>query len=145
MARLNEIFTAFDALADKHGLEKIKTIGDAYMVVGGVPEARTDHAEAIARMALDMRAVVAAKRFGDERMELRIRIGIHSGPVVAGVIGSRKFSYDLWGDTVNVASRNRRDVDRGLGDVDEHVLHQLDGVRRRAWRRCDPHGRLHPG
>ncbi len=101
---LNEIFSDFDALADRHGLEKIKTIGDAYMVVGGLPALRPDHADAVAAMALDMLEVVQrhATRTG---MDLAIRIGIHSGPAVAGVIGRRKFIYDLWGDAVNTASR----------------------------------------
>jgi class 3 adenylate cyclase len=85
-------------------LEKIKTIGDAYMVVGGIPMPRTDHAQAIAQMALDMQQVVA--RFNTEHsVKLSIRIGINTGPVVAGVIGTKKFIYDLWGDAVNTASR----------------------------------------
>jgi class 3 adenylate cyclase len=104
VASLDRVFTAFDALAERHGLEKIKTIGDAYMVVGGVPTPRVDHAEAIARMAIGMRQVIAEMDFpGGVRLEMRI--GIHSGSVVAGVIGRKKFSYDLWGDTVNTASR----------------------------------------
>lgn len=108
---LNRIFSAFDRLADKHGLEKIKTIGDAYMVVGGLPVPRSEHADAIARMALDMQKVIAqfnaeqAQCNGHSTNLLKIRIGINTGPVVAGVIGVKKFIYDLWGDTVNIASR----------------------------------------
>ncbi|WP_375338941.1 adenylate/guanylate cyclase domain-containing protein [Ancylothrix sp. D3o] len=101
---LNQIFSSFDQLADRHDLEKIKTIGDAYMVVGGLPMPRKDHAEAIAEMALDMQIELAklSKGIG---LNFTIRIGINTGPVVAGVIGLKKFTYDLWGDTVNTASR----------------------------------------
>ncbi len=101
---LNTIFSQFDQLAEKHGLEKIKTIGDAYMVAGGLPVARPDHAQAIAAMALDMQKAIS-KIPNHKQESFTIRIGIHSGPVVAGVIGVTKFIYDLWGDTVNVASR----------------------------------------
>ncbi|WP_445242930.1 adenylate/guanylate cyclase domain-containing protein [Microcoleus sp. N3A4] len=101
---LNEIFSAFDELSDKHGLEKIKTIGDAYMVAGGIPIERPDHAEAIAEMALDMLAAIKELNVKlDAKFDLRI--GINSGPVVAGVIGTKKFIYDLWGNAVNTASR----------------------------------------
>ena len=102
--RLNVIFSQFDQLAEIYGVEKIKTIGDAYMVVGGLPTPRDDHAEAIAEMALGMQAKIA-KLSADTGENLAIRVGINSGPVVAGVIGVSKFTYDLWGDTVNVAAR----------------------------------------
>lgn len=101
---LNRIFSEFDKLADRYGLEKIKTIGDAYMVVGGLPTPSENHAEAIASMAIDIQAAIAKMRTkGDQ--PLSIRIGINTGPVEAGVIGTKKFTYDLWGDTVNIASR----------------------------------------
>jgi adenylate cyclase len=101
---LNRVFSEFDDLTERRGLEKIKTIGDAYMVAAGLPEPRPDHAHAVARFAFDMLAVV--ERINRESgQRLALRIGIHTGPVVAGVIGKRKFIYDLWGDTVNIASR----------------------------------------
>ena len=100
---LNELFTTFDNLVSDAGLEKIKTVGDAYMVAAGVPERRDDHAAVLASLALRMRDAVRARSFGGRSIE--IRIGLSSGPVVAGVIGTSKFSYDLWGDTVNTASR----------------------------------------
>jgi guanylate cyclase len=100
---LNEVFQCFDELVEKYGLEKIKTIGDCYMVAAGVPRPRPDHAQAIVQLALDLQKAVAEREFGGHR--LAFRIGINSGPVVAGVIGYKKFSYDLWGAAVNVASR----------------------------------------
>lgn len=101
---LDEVFSAFDDLAERHGVEKIKTAGDAYMAASGLPVARSDHAEAMADMALDMRVAFAALCVSLE-LDLALRIGLASGPVVAGVIGRHKFTYDLWGDTVNTASR----------------------------------------
>jgi adenylate cyclase len=103
VSMLNEIFLGFDRAAKRLGLEKIKTIGDAYMVVAGVPEPRADHFQAAAEMALAMQMHVEA--LSSRHPDLRLRIGIHTGPVVAGVIGENKFSYDLWGDNVNIASR----------------------------------------
>jgi adenylate cyclase len=101
---VNGIFCDFDQLTEQHGLEKIKTIGDAYMAAGGLPTPREDHVEAVAELALDIRDLAAATTGPDGR-PLRMRIGIDTGPVVAGVIGRTKFSYDLWGDTVNTADR----------------------------------------
>ncbi len=101
---LDDIFSAFDALAEAQGLEKIKTIGDAYMVVGGLPTPRDDHAQAVAEVALEMVSYVD-RAFGSFDPPIRIRVGINSGPVIAGIIGRHKFNYDLWGDTVNTASR----------------------------------------
>jgi adenylate cyclase len=101
---LNELFSEFDTLAEERGLEKIKTIGDAYMVAGGLPEPIPDHADAVADLALRMLELAGARSLTDGE-PVKLRIGIDSGPVVAGVIGRRKFIYDLWGDTVNTASR----------------------------------------
>ncbi|XZN91257.1 MAG: adenylate/guanylate cyclase domain-containing protein [Microcoleus sp.] len=121
---LNQIFSKFDELTEKHGLEKIKTNGDAYMVAGGLPVPRPDHAEAIANMALDMQEAIAD--FKTDRGEpFQIRIGINTGPVVAGVIGTKKFSYDLWGDTVNVASRMESQGLPGCIQVTTAVYQQL--------------------
>ena len=101
---LNDVFTKLDGLVERHGLEKIKTTGDAYMVVSGVPEPRPDHAEALAELALDMRDALVGL-VDPKGREVPVRIGIASGPVVAGVVGTRKFFYDVWGDAVNIASR----------------------------------------
>jgi len=105
---LNQIFSTFDQLAELRGLEKIKTIGDSYMVVGGLPMPQTGHAEAIAQMALDMQRAIAQINISHIHPgfgPLQMRVGINTGPVGAGVIGIKKFTYDLWGDTVNIASR----------------------------------------
>ena len=100
---LNDVFTKFDELANRYGLEKIKTIGDAYMVAGGIPIAMANHTEAVANMALDMLESISSFKFNN--VTLQTRVGFHTGPVIAGVIGRNKFSYDIWGDAVNIASR----------------------------------------
>ena len=122
---LNEIFTGFDNIADRHGLEKIKTIGDAYMAVAGVPLPQEDHAARAAHMALDMMEALASfnQRHG---YTLQMRIGLNSGAVVAGVIGKRKFIYDLWGDTVNTASRMESHGVPGRIQVSDATCQQLD-------------------
>jgi class 3 adenylate cyclase len=126
---LNDLFSVFDRLALQRGLEKIKTIGDAYMVVGGLPDPRPDHAEAVAEMALAMREEVARRSYPSGR-PLAVRIGIDTGPVVAGVIGTSRFSYDLWGDTVNMASRMESHGVPGCIQVTARTYRQLrDGYR----------------
>ncbi|MEI6427779.1 MAG: adenylate/guanylate cyclase domain-containing protein [Pseudanabaena sp. ELA607] len=120
---LNEIFSAFDNLTEKYGLEKIKTIGDAYMVVGGLPLKRTDHAMAVADIALEMQAFILNNHSLSESVQLRI--GINTGPVIAGVIGIKKFIYDLWGDAVNVASRMESHGKPGYIQVTDATYQQL--------------------
>jgi class 3 adenylate cyclase len=126
---LNDLFSVFDQHAQQRGLEKIKTIGDAYMVAGGLPDPRPDHAQAVAEMALAMRDVVA-RRTDPGGQPLAVRIGIDTGPVVAGVIGTSKFSYDLWGDTVNTASRMESQGVAGCIQVTARTYERLrDGYR----------------
>jgi class 3 adenylate cyclase len=124
VALLNEIFSSFDLLAEKHGLEKIKTIGDAYMVVGGISFPRPDHAEACAELALDMQREI--ERINREyETSVRLRIGISNGPVVAGVIGRGRFAYDLWGETVNLACRLETTGQAGRIQIAESTYEQL--------------------
>src|SRR6187401_2165474 len=118
---LNGLFSTFDELADRHGLEKIKTIGDAYMVAGGLPEPHPDHLAAMARLALEMQENICQTGHG----ELALRIGLHVGSVIAGVIGIRKFIYDVWGDTVNTASRLESHGAPGRVQVSEAVFQRL--------------------
>ncbi len=118
VSRLNEIFLRFDTLVEENGLEKIKTIGDAYLVVGGLPGSNPDHAQAIATLALEMRDAMAdLNNFYPEPLEFRI--GIHTGAIVAGVIGRKRFTYDVWGDAVNIASRMETDGVPGKIQVSE--------------------------
>ena len=127
VADLNVLFSRFDALCERCGVEKIKTIGDAYMAVGGLPGGRPDHAAAVAELALGMGAALEeVNAIGDRRWE--IRIGVHSGPAVAGVIGTRKFVFDVWGDTVNVASRLEASAKPGQIHVSEVVARSLRGT-----------------
>ena len=121
---LDRLYTDFDLLVDKHRLEKIKTSGDSYMVVSGVPHPRPDHVEALACLALDMAAAVADLRDPQGR-EVPLRIGLGAGPVVAGVVGARRFFYDVWGDAVNVASRMESTDTEGRIQVPQSIYERL--------------------
>jgi len=130
---LNEVFSQFDQLVEKYGLEKIKTIGDCYMVASGVPRARCDHAQALLGMALEMQEYVSSNEFFGRHLEFRI--GLNSGPVVAGVIGRKKFIYDLWGDAVNTASRMES---HGVGGIIQITRATYELVKDEFV--CDPQG-----
>ncbi len=123
-AMLNRVFSSFDELAEKYGMEKIKTIGDAYMVAGGLNDQRSDYSEALVDLALEMRDLLQ-RDFHVNEMHLEVRIGIGTGPVVAGVVGKKKFIYDLWGDTVNIASRITSEGVPGMVQVDETTYRRL--------------------
>ena len=132
---LNDVFSYFDSLAEKYEVEKIKTIGDCYMVAAGVPSPRSDHARVLTRLALEMKNYVAQHEFRGKR--LTFRIGLNSGPVVAGVIGRKKFIYDLWGDAVNTASRMESHGTGGFIQITEstYELIKNDFV-------CEPRGEV---
>jgi guanylate cyclase len=132
---LNEVFSHFDTLVDKYGLEKIKTIGDCYMVAAGVPRPRADHAQALTRMALEMRDYVSGREFHGRK--LAFRIGLNSGPVVAGVIGRKKFIYDLWGDAVNTASRMESHGQSGIIQITRATYELVKDEFT-----CEPHGTM---
>jgi class 3 adenylate cyclase len=124
VALLDRIFARWDQLAASHGVEKIKTIGDGYMVASGIPLPREDHAEAIAEMALEM-GPEFTRLSTESGHTLQVRIGIDTGPVIAGVIGRAKFIYDLWGDTVNTASRMESHAAAGTIQVTERTFERL--------------------
>jgi len=126
VTELNRLFSEFDTLCERTEVEKIKTIGDAYMAVGGLPGTREDHAEAVAELALGMVESVARLCTSSGR-DWKVRIGIHTGPAVAGVIGTRKFVYDVWGDTVNVASRLESSAEPNRIHVSGPVAEALRG------------------
>jgi class 3 adenylate cyclase len=120
---LSRLFSSFDELATRHGIEKIKTIGDAYMAASGIPAPREDHATAVVDFARDMIAAMAD--FGEEHAPLQVRIGVHTGPVIAGVIGKKRSIYDVWGETVNLASRLESSGQAGLIQISEATLAAL--------------------
>jgi guanylate cyclase len=132
---LNEVYSHFDALVEKYDLEKIKTIGDCYMVAAGVPRRRADHALVITQLALDIRDYVARHQFRGH--QLQFRIGINSGSVVAGVIGRKKFAYDLWGDTVNTASRMESHGSGGFIQITEDTYNLIKNDFG-----CEPRGKI---
>jgi len=131
---LNEVFSFFDSLLDKYGVEKIRTIGDSYMVASGVPRGRSDHAQALARMALEMRDYIFTHTFRNGQ-RVSFRIGINSGSMIAGVIGRRKFVYDVWGDAVNIASRMES---HGLGNAVQITQATYELIRDEFV--CEPRG-----
>jgi class 3 adenylate cyclase len=141
---LNGLFSEFDAIVRLHGLEKIKTIGDAYMLVGGLPIPRADHATAVAAAALEMQERVRDFHYPDGS-PIRLRTGIHSGPVVAGVIGATKFSYDLWGDTVNIARRMEETGVPGVIQITEEtrrLIEEFFTVETRGMVNVKGHGEM---
>jgi adenylate cyclase len=131
---LNEVFSYFDSLLDKYSVEKIRTIGDSYMVASGVPRGRPDHAQALACMALEMRDYIATHTFCNNH-KVNFRIGINSGAMIAGVIGRRKFVYDVWGDAVNIASRMES---HGLGGAVQITQATYDLIKDEFV--CEPRG-----
>jgi class 3 adenylate cyclase len=124
---LNEVFSSFDALVERHGLEKIKTMGAIYMVAGGLSSPRPDHAEAVAELAISLREEVV-RIFNFYDTSIRFRIGISSGPVIAGVIGRQKFAYDVWGETVNLACRMESTAEAGKIQVSESSYERLKEI-----------------
>jgi class 3 adenylate cyclase len=125
VALLDYYFRAFDAIISKYQIEKIKTIGDAYLCVSGVPTKNEDHAANMIQAAMEFQAFMEVST---EHAQLKMRIGIHTGPVVAGVVGSKKFAYDIWGDTVNIAARYEQTGEVGRINVSETVVEATNGA-----------------
>jgi len=130
---LNEVFSTFDGLVDEFGLEKIKTVGDCYMVAAGVPDPRPDHATAICAFALRLQELMQEREFGGRR--LQFRVGINSGPVIAGIVGQKRFLYDLWGDAVNLASRMESHGTPGAVQITKATFERVE-----PWFVCEPQG-----
>lgn len=116
---LNECFKAFDEIVEKYGVEKIKTIGDAYMAVGGVPVPSSIHTENVIKAAIDIREFIANRKASNQGIGFELRIGVHTGPVVSGIVGTKKFQYDIWGDTVNIAARMESNSEPGKINISE--------------------------
>ncbi len=130
VADLNYCYGKFDKITEQYNLEKIKTIGDSYMCAGGLPESDTDHALRMVAAAIEMQAFLKewnAERAGRGEAALEARIGIHTGPLVAGVVGYRKFAYDIWGDTVNIASRIESAGEGGRVNISESTYQLVKG------------------
>ena len=143
VADLNECFSRFDQIMEKHNVEKIKTIGDAYMAAGGLPTANTTHARDVVLAALDIRDFMAAFRKDREAQGIpffEVRIGVHTGPVVAGIVGLKKFQYDIWGDTVNTASRMESSGAPGQVNISDSTYQQIKDQPGLA---ITPRGKVH--
>jgi adenylate cyclase len=137
IAELDECFRMFDSIVEKHGLEKIKTIGDSYMCAGGLPEPTENHAEDMVRAAIDMQRGLAAlmvEKAKEGKPVFQMRVGIHTGPVVAGVVGSHKFAYDIWGDTVNTAARLEQGSEAGMINISETTFAYVKNIFKCTYR-----------